>query len=572
MGNIVLLDDLTINQIAAGEVIERPANVVKELVENSIDANATNITIEIKNGGKTYIKIIDNGKGISPDDMELAFERHATSKIRRVEDLEKTYSMGFRGEALASIAAIAKVTMLSKTENEEVGYKVVNRAGNIIEKEEVAIPNGTTIIVENLFFNTPVRYKFLKQDSTEFRYIKDIIQRMALANTSISFTLKNGNETVFKSSGNGSLEDIIYTLYGKEIRENIIKVNYEIDNIKITGEVGNTNIAKENRKDQIFFLNKRYIQNKVISNSADQAFKGATGIGKYGFFILNIEMNPNSYDINVHPTKMEVRFKEESQIYRAIYHAIKEALLKKDFLGNTENENEEDYVDNEYNFLTSHFVKEDTSVKEENSKIESNSQNIQRENKRKIEYKFIGILFRTYIIIEINNELYFIDQHAAHERILYEQIKANYKHHIKNDIQMMLIPEVVNLTHKEMEFVRKYINMFQDIGFDIEEFGDSVVKINGIPDIDYKTNSKNIFLDILDEMLTNERGSIRDVEERFIATVACKAAVKAHMDLSKEEVDYLIQNLLILNNPYTCPHGRPTTIKYTKEELPKMLK
>ncbi len=572
MGNIVLLDDLTINQIAAGEAIERPANVVKELVENSIDANATNITIEIKNGGKTYIKIIDNGKGISPDDMELAFERHATSKIRRVEDLEKTYSMGFRGEALASIASIAKVTMLSKTENEEVGYKVVNRAGNIIEKEEVAIPNGTTIIVENLFFNTPVRYKFLKQDSTEFRYIKDIIQRMALANTSISFTLKNGNETVFKSSGNGSLEDIIYALYGKEIRENIIKVNYEIDNIKITGEVGNTNIAKENRKDQIFFLNKRYIQNKVISNSADQAFKGATGIGKYGFFILNIEMNPNSYDINVHPTKMEVRFKEESQIYRAIYHAIKEALLKKDFLGNTENENEEDYVDNEYNFLTSHFVKEDTSVKEENSKIESNSQNIQRENKRKIEYKFIGILFRTYIIIEINNELYFIDQHAAHERILYEQIKANYKHHIKNDIQMMLIPEVVNLTHKEMEFVRKYINMFQDIGFDIEEFGDSVVKINGIPDIDYKTNSKNIFLDILDEMLTNERGSIRDVEERFIATVACKAAVKAHMDLSKEEVDYLIQNLLILNNPYTCPHGRPTTIKYTKEELPKMLK
>ena len=572
MGNIVLLDDLTINQIAAGEAIERPANVVKELVENSIDANATNITIEIKNGGKTYIKIIDNGKGISPDDMELAFERHATSKIRRVEDLEKTYSMGFRGEALASIASIAKVTMLSKTENEEVGYKVVNRAGNIIEKEEVAIPNGTTIIVENLFFNTPVRYKFLKQDSTEFRYIKDIIQRMALANTSISFTLKNGNETVFKSSGNGSLEDIIYALYGKEIRENIIKVNYEIDNIKITGEVGNTNIAKENRKDQIFFLNKRYIQNKVISNSADQAFKGATGIGKYGFFILNIEMNPNSYDINVHPTKMEVRFKEESQIYRAIYHAIKEALLKKDFLGNTENENEEDYVDNEYYFLTSHFVKEDTSVKEENSKIESNSQNIQRENKRKIEYKFIGILFRTYIIIEINNELYFIDQHAAHERILYEQIKANYKHHIKNDIQMMLIPEVVNLTHKEMEFVRKYINMFQDIGFDIEEFGDSVVKINGIPDIDYKTNSKNIFLDILDEMLTNERGSIRDVEERFIATVACKAAVKAHMDLSKEEVDYLIQNLLILNNPYTCPHGRPTTIKYTKEELPKMLK
>lgn len=599
MKTIVLLDDLTINQIAAGEVIERPANVVKELVENAIDANATNVTIEIKNGGKTFVKITDNGKGIPFDDMEMAFERHATSKIRKVEDLEKIYSMGFRGEALASMASIAKVTMLSKTKDEEVGYKVVNKAGTIIEKEEVAIPNGTTIIVEDLFFNTPVRYKFLKQDSTEFKYIKDLVQRMALANNNVSLTLKNGNETIFRSSGNGSLEDIIYTLYGKEIRENIIKVNYDRDNIKITGVVGNTNIAKENRKDQIFFLNKRYIQNKVLASSSDQAFKGATGIGKYGFFILNIEMSPDNYDINVHPTKMEVRFKDESKIYKAMYHAIKEALLQKDFLGNSENENEEKYVDNEYNFLTSHFVKDYNSVSTPLNKVQENTnfketsnnetlrykiigeseqgsnrndnQTIQRENKRRIEYKFIGILLRTYIIVEIENELYLIDQHAAHERILYEQIKANYKNHIKNNIQMMLIPEVVNLPHNEMEFVRTYMQMFQDIGFDIEEFGDNSIKINGIPDIDYKTNSKHIFLDILDEMLTNERGGIRDVEERFIATVACKAAVKAHMDLGKDEVDYLIQNLLILNNPYTCPHGRPTTIKYTKEELEKML-
>ena len=310
-------------------------------------------------------------------------------------------------------------------------------------------------------------------------------------------------------------------------------------------------------------------------------------------------MSPDNYDINVHPTKMEVRFKDESKIYKAMYHAIKEALLQKDFLGNSENENEEKYVDNEYNFLTSHFVKGYNSVSTPLNKVQENSrfketsnnetlgykiigeseqgsnrndnQTIQRENKRRIEYKFIGILLRTYIIVEIENELYLIDQHAAHERILYEQIKANYKNHIKNNIQMMLIPEVVNLPHSEMEFVRTYMQMFQDIGFDIEEFGDNSIKINGIPDIDYKTNSKHIFLDILDEMLTNERGGIRDVEERFIATVACKAAVKAHMDLGKDEVDYLIQNLLILNNPYTCPHGRPTTIKYTKEELEKML-
>lgn len=616
MGNIVLLDDLTINQIAAGEVIERPSNVVKELVENAIDANATKITIEIKNGGKTFIKITDNGKGISFDDMEIAFERHATSKIRKVEDLDKVYSMGFRGEALASIASIAKVTMLSKTSQEEIGYKVINKAGNIVEKEEVAIPNGTTIIVEDLFFNTPVRYKFLKQDSTELKYIKEMVQRMALANTNIAFQLINSGETIFKSSGNNKLEDIIYTIYGKEIRENIISVDYEEDNVKITGVIGNTNIAKENRKNQTFFLNKRYIQNKILSSSSDQAFKGATGIGKYGFFILNIEMKPDMYDINVHPTKMEVRFKDESKLYRIMYHAIKGALLEKEFLGNTENENEKKYVDNEYNFLTSHFVKDDNRfdgqsieriekiedrtdtnyITNNKNSIDSNKnelmqskatiftgtvQNdvyedknldiIKRANKRKIEYKFIGILFRTYIIIEIEDEIYFIDQHAAHERILYEQIKANYKNHVKNDIQMMLIPEVVNLPHREMEFVREYIQMFQDIGFDIEEFGDNSIKINGIPDIDYKTNSNHIFLDILDEMLTNERGGIRDIEERFIATVACKAAVKAHMNLTNEEVDYLIQNLLILNNPYTCPHGRPTTVKYKRDELENII-
>ena len=615
MGNIVLLDDLTINQIAAGEVIEKPANVVKELVENAIDANATKIAIEIKNGGKTFIKITDNGKGISFDDMELAFERHATSKIRKVEDLDKVYSMGFRGEALASIASITKVTMFSKTAQEEIGYKVINKAGKIVESEEIAIPNGTTIIVEDLFFNTPVRYKFLKQDSTELKYIKEMVQRMALANTNIAFQLINSNEVIFKSSGNNRLEDIIYTIYGKEIRENIISVNYEEDNVKVTGVIGNTNIAKENRKNQTFFLNKRYIQNKILSSSSDQAFKGATEIGKYGFFILNIEMKPDMYDINVHPTKMEVRFKDESKLYKIMYHAIKGALLEKEFLGNSENENEKKYVDNEYYFLTSHFIKDDNKINDkQNTEIiekmekrtdpnyitnninsnknevvqnkttiftaaepnnvyeDKNLDIIKRENKRKIEYKFIGILFRTYIIIEINDEIYFIDQHAAHERILYEQIKANYKNHVKNDIQMMLIPEIVNLPHKEMEFVKEYMQMFQDIGFDIEEFGDNSIKINGIPDIDYKTNSNHIFLDILDEMLTNERGGIRDIEERFIATVACKAAVKAHMDLTNEEVDYLIQNLLILNNPYTCPHGRPTTVKYTREELESMLK
>ncbi len=564
MGNIVLLDDLTINQIAAGEVIERPANVVKELVENGIDAGATSIYVEIKNGGKTLIKITDNGKGISKDDMPISLERHATSKIRKIEDLENSYTMGFRGEALASICSISELTMISKTKEESIGTKVVAKAGNIIDFEECGAPTGTTIIVENLFFNTPVRYKFLKQDSTEFKYIKDWVQKTAIANPTIAFRLINDGKVVFSTTGNGSLTDIIYLLYGKEIKENLVEVNYNQDNIKITGVIGNTLIARENRKDQILFLNKRNIKNPVLTNSADQAFKGATGISKYGFFILNLEMPASYYDVNVHPTKMEVRFKDEDKIYRILYHAIKETMLNSEFLGDKEKTNKSQYVENEYEFLVNQPEKEET-------KPEDNLEIIKRETKRHIEYKYIGILFRTYIIIEIDDEIYFIDQHAAHERLLYEQIKANYKNKLNKNTQMILIPEVYNLSHKEMEFIKNNMELLKSTGFDIELFGENSVKINGIPDLEYRAKTQNIFLDILDEMTSSERTSIKDVEERFVATVACKAAVKANMDLGMQEVDDLIQGLLNLNNPYTCPHGRPTTIRISKEFLNKKL-
>ena len=610
MGNIVLLDDLTINQIAAGEVIERPANVVKELVENALDAGAKSITIEVKNGGKTLIKVIDNGKGIEQEDIPNAIERHATSKIKHIEDLENSYSMGFRGEALASIVAISKLTIISKTESAELGFKVVAEAGNIIEAEQTGCKTGTTMIVENLFFNTPVRYKFLKQDAQEFKYIKEFVQKCAFANLDIAFKLINDGNQVFQSTGNGSIRDLVYTVYGKEISDNLIDVSYEEEEIKVTGIIGNTLMARESRKDQIVFLNKRNIRSQVLLNSADQAFKGGTGIGKFGFFILNIEMPASYYDVNVHPTKMEVRFKDEGKIYRVFYHAIKSSILTKDFLGNNEQElDKKDYVENEFKFLTNHFNNEDnssitrintvsslsksvdvlnntndTNEEQDNKKTEKNeSSNIFAENsknerelinrviERKVDYKYKGILFRTYIVIEVGDEIYLIDQHAAHERLLYEKIKANYKNNIKENSQMMLVPEVYDLTHKETEFVQNNIELFRNIGFDIDVFGDNSVKISGIPDIDYRVNSKNVFLDTLDEMLTNERSSSKDIEERFIATVACKAAVKANMDLTKEEVDSLIQNLLTLKNPYTCPHGRPTTIKFSKSELEKKL-
>ena len=352
-------------------------------------------------------------------------------------------------------------------------------------------------------------------------------------------------------------------IYGKEIKENLVKVNYEEENIKITGIIGNTLVARDTRKDQIIFLNKRNIKNITLISSADQAFKGATGIGKYGFFILNIEMNANEYDVNVHPTKTEVRFKEEDKIARILYHAIKNAMLNTEFLGNKQiEENNSKYIENEYEFLTNK-IQTNQFEKQEETNIELRK----REEKRVINYKYIGILFRTYIIIEVENEIYLIDQHAAHERVLYEQIKENYKKHIQQNSQLMLIPEVVTLTHQEMEFVRENKEMLVNIGFDIEEFGENTLKINGIPDLEYRAKTTNIFLDILDEMLTNQRTSIKDIEERFIATVACKAAVKANMDLTRQEVDKLIQNLLSLNNPYTCPHGRPTTIKISRKDL-----
>ena len=605
MGNIVLLDDLTINQIAAGEVIERPMNVVKELVENSIDAGATKVVVTIKDGGKTLIQVTDNGSGIDINNMDIALERHATSKISKIEDLENTYSFGFRGEALASISSISELTMISKTADEMVGYKLFSRGGNILEKDEIGASTGTTIKVEKLFYNTPVRYKFLKNDATEFRYIKEFLQKVALAEPDKSIELINNGKQILKTFGNGEIKDVVYLLYGKEIKDNLVDVNYQDGDIKITGVVGNTFIAEENRKNQILFLNSRNIQDKILTNSADQAFKGSTGIGKYGFFILNLQMPADYYDANVHPTKKEVRFRDEDKIYKAMYHAIKNAILSKDFLGNTETENnKEDYIENELEFVTNHFdtkensflsglekaqAKNKTAIEvnllddvQQEEKVDEKHENksdveieieakeemdapkeslITREEKRKINYKYIGIAFKTYIIVEIENEIYLIDQHAAHERVLYEQIKENYKNHIQNNVQMMLIPEVFTLSYKEARFVKENMELFKNTGFDIEFFGDNTIKINGIPDLEYKVDRGHVFLDVLDEMLTNERSSLKDIEERFVATVACKAAVKAGMDLSRQEVENLINSLLGLKNPYTCPHGRPTTIK-----------
>lgn len=692
MGNIVLLDDLTINKIAAGEVIERPASVVKELVENSIDAGATNINIEIKNGGISYIRITDNGKGIMPDDMEMAFERHATSKIRNASDLETVTSMGFRGEALASIAAISKVEMISKTGENEIGYKVNVQAGKIINKEETGCSKGTIITITDLFFNTPVRYKFLKKDFTEAGYIEDVITRIALIHPEIAIKLTSSGKTIIQTSGNGDIKSVVYGIYGKNVADNILEVNYQYEDIKVTGVIGKPVIARSNRGNQIFFVNKRYIKDKTLTSAAEQAFKGLLTIGKYGFLILNIEMSPSKVDVNVHPAKLEVRFQDENTIFKAVYHAIKETLLKGELVpedkpveikrqetivtpGETEikkesikfsdllqkmvSKKEEKEVEDPFEYkanpiaeiysnkygvreeeesykIQNKQITEETAEEDElskmdthvintqeinerimgkiteldNLKIEENSKNFEEmyaktfgnlpktenkeepkdETKVKTEelemtekismfdnmedktipkYKFIGIAFATYIIIEIDNELYIIDQHAAHERIMYEKIKKNFYSEGEKDSQLMLLPDIINLTHKEMDIAKENIPVFEKAGFMLEQFGENTIKLTGVPNICIDLDTKQLFLETLDEINTVARTAKQEIEEKFIATLACKSAVKANMVLTKDEVDNLMKQLLVLPNPFTCPHGRPTAIHLTKNDIEK---
>ena len=764
MGNIVLLDDLTINKIAAGEVIERPASVVKELVENSIDAGATVINVEIKNGGISYIRVSDNGKGFWPDDMEIAFERHATSKIRQATDLEIVKTMGFRGEALASIAAISKVELVSRREECDIGYKICVEGGNITNKIEAGCPKGSTITITDLFFNTPVRYKFLKKDFTEAGYIEDVITRIALANPQIAIKLINTGKTIIQTPGNGDRKAVIYSIFGKDIAENILEVDYQYDDIKVTGVVGKPIISRSNRANQIFFVNKRYVKDKVLTSAAEQAFKGMITIGKYGFVILNLDMNPQKVDVNVHPAKLEVRFEEENKVFKAVYHAIKETLLKSDLVGNPDRtdelreETEQTKLNNSFglnnvnvqnekpkfvfghsnfenkfsskeenktlenpdtpkadtkdtktnfdaldnNFLAQIYAERQSLKSKENNLNSQTNENIDKEEKvntenetnsnskynfnddtavittmgniknlddmqtksidtnevnqkflesikklddlpetmvkdeklpeiekklsfdemyertfgRKIEeaqaerlkeeqeeyrsslgevatgisplsktenisvfkdleknatplYKFIGIAFSTYIIIQMKEDMYIIDQHAAHERIMYEKVKANYYNDKEKDSQLMLLPDIITLSHKEMDIAKENMEMFRKAGFTLEEFGENTIKLTGVPDMCLDLDTKELFLETLDEINTVARTAKQEKEEKFIATVACKAAVKAHMALTKEEVEKLMAQLLVLPNPFTCPHGRPTAIKMSKTDIEK---
>ena len=692
MGSIVLLDDLTINKIAAGEVIERPASAIKEMLENSIDAGATNIIIEIKNGGISYIRITDNGKGIANDDLDMAFERHATSKIRSAEDLNTIKSMGFRGEALASIAAISKVEMISRTSSQQNGYRVIVEGGNILEKSETGAPIGTTIIVTDLFYNTPVRYKFLRKDFTEAGYIEDAVSRIALSHPEIAIKLINSGRTVIQTNGSGDLKTTIYSIYGKEIANSVIDVDYKADDIHIYGVIGKTEIARSNRANQIFFINKRYVKDKTLASAVERAYKDIIPMGKFAFVILNIDMDSRRVDVNVHPAKLEVRFEDENVIFKAIYHAIKENLMKKEnnetenFEEKTietpkiqESNNEKKLIEDETILKSQEILRKLQDMKEkmiqENKKItEELDKEIQTENEEiieepiteekihqeeptkheekepngikynitendstntkteepstqynvtenkpefdemylktfgtkpikkeeieekneeqekeetlddiattenvsifeetpeqnKINYKFIGMAFEKYVILEIENEVYLLDQKVAEERILYESIINSINSGENGNSQLLLIPDVITLSHKDMEIVKDNAEMLKKAGFIFDNFGENTVKLTEVPEICADLETKELFLEILEKINSVARTQKSEVKEKFAQIIAENVAKKLEIDTKQDEIENLIDKLLILPNPFIATDGTPIAIKMSKYDI-----
>lgn len=638
MGDIVLLDEQTINKIAAGEVVDRPASIVKELVENSIDAKATAISIEIYKGGVSYIKIIDNGTGFKSDDIDLAFERHATSKIRKEEDLSKITSMGFRGEALASVAAISKITLTTKNVNESIGTRVRVEAGNILQKQEIPAVDGTQIEIRDVFYNVPARFKFLKKDYTEAGYIEDVVTRIALSNPHISFRYINNGKTVIQTSGTGNLHDTIYDIFGKEIYNTVVPIEYEMSDMIVTGMIGLPSISRSTRMHQYTFINNRYIKDKTIATAIDKACEQKFAINKHPFIVCNLKMNPAFIDVNVHPAKLEVKFSDEAKVFDVIYHAVRSALEKnnketspfsivkeeqkieqisKDLVNNGVIQKEEKKFDFEsatkklYNkpsvqVNTNSLIESlndkigdiNTEVLEEKvvdnnvvENVENNQKSLDKteqleqtetpqfnvetyeeepsmlqNEKEPILYKYIGNVFDTYIIIQIEDKMYIIDQHAAHERLLYEQIKEAYYSKDRQS-QLLLIPILVKLSEKEMDSVLNNKEMFEKSGFILEEFGEDTIKISGVPNIGYDIDYKSMFIDTIEELLGANKTEKSEKEFRFLATLACKAAVKGKMKLDTKEQISLIDQMVKLDNPFTCPHGRPTAYPISKYEI-----
>lgn len=630
MGIIKELDQGTINQIAAGEVVERPSSIVKELLENSIDAGATRISVEIEEGGTKSIRITDNGKGINKEDIRIAFLRHTTSKIKTAMDLLTVSSLGFRGEALSSIAAVCQVELLTRTADAMEGIRYRIEGGKEVGFEEIGIPVGTTFIVNNIFFNTPARRKFLRTAQTEAGYVSDIIEKIALSHPEIAIGFKSNGKVKIHTSGNGNLKDVIYSIYGREITENILEINEENDFMKISGYIGKAIISKGNRTFENYFINGRYIKSNIISKAIEDGYKFILMQHKYPFTVIDFTIKPEYLDVNVHPSKMELRFRKSESIYPMISECINDALIEKPniidvtFEKNVEKAEQIKYVpepfenkrqdivnsinnklsnDNssnvkydfynfgegpkELNMTPSEFgnntLQEDVNYNATANNINNitNNKMVQRElteeydnflsEVAKPKHKIIGQVFDTYWIVECNDKMYIIDQHAAHEKVMFESL-MNKLENKEISSQMINPPIILSLSMSESQLLEKYLENFKNIGFQIESFGGQDYAVRAVPSDLYTLDSEDVLMGIVDN-LSNETGKmVPDIINEKIASMSCKAAVKGNSKLSYEEADKLIEQLLQLDNPYNCPHGRPTIISMSKYELEKKFK
>ena len=623
---IKILDELTINQIAAGEVIERPLNIVKELVENSIDSNANRIIIEIENGGIDKIIVKDNGSGFLKDDLNYAFTPHATSKINKIEDLNNIYTFGFRGEALSSIALASKTTIVSKRREDNVAYKIVSDFGKISKITETSQNDGTKVTVEKIFDKIPARKKFLNKPNVEASKIYDLVEKLALSRKDISFKFVSNGKERFTTSGNNNLESVVYTLYGKEIVDNVINIDNAFDKVHIKGIVGKPQINKNNRNDEIFFINGRYVKNDLLYKSVENAYREYLMQHKYPFLILFIDIDGKFVDVNAHPQKLEVRISDEIDISLKLKNSILSAL-KQSVLIKIENIDDAYDIDNSENSFNDEDIENDTEIdikdikslkqindnkklnndfdnlfnlnsddikrlkndnnqldksKKQNNFHQSNLYNYFNENQnndynnqissyhKKKNYEYKGQLFDTYLIFEFNDKVIFVDQHAAHEKINYE----NFIDIINNNQirTQKIMPIVITLNAIQYDSIKTNIQSFRELGFDIEFFGDKDIIVEGVPLNILDIADKQTILEMIDDFVNDKDVSNYDSIKYKIASISCKASIKGNQKITDIEAYNLVEKLFTLKNPYNCPHGRPTMIEMTKFDFDKKFK
>lgn len=585
MGKIHILDEETINKIAAGEVIERPASIVKELVENSIDAGATAISIEIQEGGKSYINVSDNGCGIMKEDTEQVFFRHATSKINDSGDIGGISTLGFRGEAMASIAAVAEVELLTKAEEDASGSHVIIKGGKLVQNKSIGYPTGTSVTVRNLFFNTPARLKFLKSDISEQGAIVDIIEKLAMTNTGISMKLTVNNKVVLHTPGNGDLLSVILCIYGKNIAGAMLLLEYSNDIISIEGYIGKPEIARGNSTYMTFSVNNRYIKNRMLSEAVKQAYKTLLMNNRYPFSIININIKSEMTDVNVHPTKQEVKFSDERAVFNTLYLAVKNCLssssLIYEYLENMPEsqeippaafENRNSYQPPQVSFDQLSFGKEAAAPQIESYKKQYDYDRKPEAHRNQFnnQISIIGQLFGTYILGQKDDVFYLIDQHAAHERIMFEYIKEKYNEK-SISVQELMMPIIIELSPAEKVLYVENSLIFQNLGFEIEWFGEGTLAIRAVPILMGEPCTGEFFNNILDSI--KESGSSTSSPlESIIISMACKNSIKAGDTITPEEISVLLERLMNTSQPYTCPHGRPTIITMSKYELEKKFK